>query len=393
MNKEQFNRLLKEKFGGKYTVAYWETIPSDDGKDMVIRVGLKKADLTLAEAQELPTEIDGVKMVYEYSGEIELLTTKYYEPLIGGVSIGAIDVTAGTYGGVVYDKDTKEPYFLTNEHVVSDTQNNDLNHPPVGHPIIQPGAIDGGTDVAGNLVRVGGMKQAALSGLPCDIDAALIQPVRSFHATKYFELGNIEALKHAPAKIGDKIVKVGRTTGVTYAEVGAVEVSANISGISWSTPVVMENLIMTKESFVQGGDSGSRVWEVEQMQPVGLVFAGSWLTSMIIPAGTICNSFGVVFGEEEPDLPESKSCWKKFKGGENMLNTEFGKEFWIAVITAVLVVLNQGLGLGIPEETVWPVVLLILGWIFKNGVVEAVVKSAIIKAEGTTGLSKALNKK
>ena len=75
-----------------------------------------------------------------------------------------------------------------------------------------------------------------------------------------------------------------------------------------------------------------------------------------------------------------------------MLNNKLGKEFWIAVITAVLIILNQGLGLGIPEETVWPVVLLILGWIFKNGVVEAIIKSAIIKAEGTAGLSKIMKK-
>ena len=73
-----------------------------------------------------------------------------------------------------------------------------------------------------------------------------------------------------------------------------------------------------------------------------------------------------------------------------MLNNKLGKEFWIAVITAVLIILNQGLGLGIPEETVWPVVLLILGWIFKNGVVESIIKSAIIKAEGTAGLSKVM---
>jgi len=301
--REKFKRLLKERFGGKYTVAYWETIPTDDGKDMVIRVGLKKADLTLAEAQDLPTEIDGVKMVYEYSGEIKLLTHGYYDPLIGGVSIGAIDVTAGTYGGVVWGSKTEEPYFLTNEHVVSDTQNNDPDHPPVGHPIVQPGPIDGGVELAGNLAKVGGMKDAGLKGESHDIDAALVGPVRDFHASEYFELGQVKAFKHVPVEIGERIVKVGRTTGVTHAEVGAVEVSANIGGITWSEPMQMENLIMTKESFVKGGDSGSRVWEVKQMQPIGLVFAGSWMTSMIIPAQTIVDRLGVVFGNNEPGKP------------------------------------------------------------------------------------------
>ena len=78
-----------------------------------------------------------------------------------------------------------------------------------------------------------------------------------------------------------------------------------------------------------------------------------------------------------------------------MLNLTFWKdqEFWIAVVTAILIVLNEGLGLGIPEDVIWPVVLLILSWIFKTAVVKAVVFSAIIRAEGTAGLSKALNKK
>ena len=75
-----------------------------------------------------------------------------------------------------------------------------------------------------------------------------------------------------------------------------------------------------------------------------------------------------------------------------MLNLTFWKdqEFWIAVVTAILIVLNEGLGLGIPEEVVWPVVLLILGWIFKTTIVKAVVFSAIIRTEGLAGLQKFL---
>ena len=313
MNQKQFERLLKEKFGGKYTVAYWETIPHEECGEEVIHVGLAKAELSLAEAQDLPTEIDGVKVVYEYSGEITPLLQDYHDPLVGGVSIGAVDITAGTYGGVVYDSDTKEPYFITNEHVVSNTHNNDPSHPPEGWPIVQPGPIDGGVKPAvGYLHRVGGMKLSALDGEPCDIDAALIKPQRDYCDTEYIKLGHIDDVKHTDAKVNDKVVKVGRTTGVTFAEVGAVGVSANIGGISWSNPVVMENLIMTKKSFVQGGDSGSRVWEVEQMQPIGLVFAGSWLTSMIIPAQTIVDKLGVVFGDREPgevNPPKPQESW------------------------------------------------------------------------------------
>ena len=311
VSRKQFKRHLQERFGGRYTVAYWETIPHEESGEEVIHVGLAKAELTLAEALNLPTEIDGVKMVYEYSGEITPLTTNYYNPLIGGVSIGAEDVTAGTYGGVVWDKKGK-PFFLTNEHVVSDTMNSNPAHPPLGHPIVQPGVIDGGRKIVGWLEKVGGMKDRALRGEACDIDAALIKPNRAFSETEYITLGDIDDVKHTDAMVGDEIVKVGRTTGVTFNEVAAVDVSANISGIAWASPVEMEGLIMTRSSFVKGGDSGSRVWETKRMQPVGLVFAGSWLTSMIIPAQTIVDKLGVVFGDREPgevNPPKPQESW------------------------------------------------------------------------------------
>lgn len=312
---DKFKEKLRKAYGGKYHVAYWETRPHEESGELVIHVGLSKAKLSLAEAQELPTEIDGIKVVYEYSGEITALTTKYYNPLIGGVSIGAVDVTAGTFGGIVRDKEGR-PWLLTNEHVVSDTQNTDRNHPPLGHKIVQPGPLDGGVELVGDLYKVGGMKLRALMGEPSNIDAALVGPVREFYEDVYYELGHIESLRHAEAEVGDHIVKVGRTTGVTYNVVGAVGVSANIGGISWGSPVQMEDLIMTRSSFVQGGDSGSRVWKVSTGQPIGLVFAGSMFTSMIIPAQTICDAFGVTFGEEGPGeelpLPDSEHWIVRF---------------------------------------------------------------------------------
>jgi len=310
LNKKQFKRDLREKFGGKYVVAYWETIPHKESGEDVIHVGLAKAELTLAEAQDLPAEIDGVKVVYEYTGPVELLTTNFYDPLIGGVSIGAEDVTAGTYGGVVWKGD--KPYFLTNEHVVSDTMNSNPAHPPLGHNIVQPGVIDGGTKIVGWLEKTGGMKERALKGEPCSIDAALIKPKRDFEPEEYVKLGHIDSVKHCNLQVGDEIVKVGRTTGVTFNEVAAVGVSANIGGIAWASPVQMEGLIMTRSSFVKGGDSGSRVWKTSTLEPGGLVFAGSIFTSMIIPAETICKKFNISFGDKEPGEvkpPEPEGNW------------------------------------------------------------------------------------
>lgn len=303
---DQFKKDTDSKFKENSTIAVWETEPTIDAAgDEVIHVGLSKGELTIKEAQDLPSEIDGVKIVYYYTGELRFMTHQRYDPLFGGCSIAAIDITAGTNAHVVWDKDTLDPYFLTNEHVVSNSENVDTAYPPVGHPIVQPGPLDGGkypNDIVGYLNRVGGMKMAALSGKPCNIDAALVDPVRDYDPTVFLGLGSLVERKHVHAKVGDEVIKSGRTTGVTTNVVSAVNVSANIGGLSWGNPVTMEGLIQTQSSFVQGGDSGSRVWKKNTMQPIGLVFAGSWLTSLIIPAQTICDAFNITFCREEPDV-------------------------------------------------------------------------------------------
>lgn len=305
MNKKEFKKLLKEQFGGKYQVAYWETIPYEESGEDVIYVGLSKTSLNALEESELPDEIGGVRVVYEYAGKIQVLTRQFYDPLIGGISIGATDVTAGTYGGIVW-KD-KKPYLLTNEHVVSNTSNTDPGHPASGVKIVQPGILDGGTKTAGYLEVVGGMKEAAMNGRECTIDAALVEPARDFMEEEYIGLGEVESYKHAGVEPGVAIIKAGRTTGVTRDEVAAVEVAINIGGIAWANPVVMEDVIMTKTSFSEGGDSGSRVWRKDTMQPIGIVFAGSSMRSMIIPAETICKKFNVSFGDKEPSKKPSKN--------------------------------------------------------------------------------------
>jgi uncharacterized membrane protein len=58
------------------------------------------------------------------------------------------------------------------------------------------------------------------------------------------------------------------------------------------------------------------------------------------------------------------------------------KNFWIIVITAVLAILNEVLGMNIDSEAVWTIVLLVLGWVFKNGVVEGSIIAAMIRKEG-----------
>lgn len=49
------------------------------------------------------------------------------------------------------------------------------------------------------------------------------------------------------------------------------------------------------------------------------------------------------------------------------------EEFWVAVATAILVVLNQGLGLGIDPEPILYIVALVFAWIVGTSIKKAAV--------------------
>ncbi len=47
------------------------------------------------------------------------------------------------------------------------------------------------------------------------------------------------------------------------------------------------------------------------------------------------------------------------------------RKFWLAVVSAALVVANEGLGLNIPEDVVRPFAALIISYILAEGAVDA----------------------
>ena len=46
------------------------------------------------------------------------------------------------------------------------------------------------------------------------------------------------------------------------------------------------------------------------------------------------------------------------------------RKFWMAVISAVLIVLNEGLGWNVPSETVLSFAAVVLGWVFAEAYVD-----------------------
>jgi len=52
------------------------------------------------------------------------------------------------------------------------------------------------------------------------------------------------------------------------------------------------------------------------------------------------------------------------------LKSLWSRKFLLAIVSAVLIVLNEGLGWKVPEETVMQVVYVVLGWIFAEAAVD-----------------------
>jgi endonuclease G len=137
------------------------------------------------------------------------------DPIVPGVSVGSVRVSAGTLGGIVYDRTDGTPYVLSNWHVL---------HGPdgtLGDDVVQPGVHD---DNRVELNRLGRLVRSHL-GIAGDCAVASIEE-RDF-APASLELDVVPDQLGEP-ELGDTVVKSGRTTGVTHGRVRRVDTIAKI---------------------------------------------------------------------------------------------------------------------------------------------------------------------
>ncbi len=191
-------------------------------------------------------------------------------PLIGGVSVGHNNVSAGTLGAIVWDKSDGSPCMLSNWHVFCGADTVE-----VGDPIYQPGRLDGGRDgdVVGHLRRW---------KLDRDADAALAElTFAREYARDLLGLSPITGIEEEP-RLGQLVAKSGRTTGVTEGMIDGVGMSLRLPYRNGPTVTFHDQIrIVPRPPWPQreyevsrGGDSGS-VWIAESSgKAVGLHFAG-----------------------------------------------------------------------------------------------------------------------
>jgi hypothetical protein len=190
-------------------------------------------------------------------------------PIVPGFSIGHGDVTAGTLGAVLGPRN--RPRILGNSHVLADS-----GEALVGDPILYPGPLDGG-DTADVIAHLDLFVPFDTSGAFVNtMDAAVATIVRERRAevrTRIALLGVVPT-GTAIATRGMKIVKVGRTTGLTRGEVRDVNFRFVLDYGGGIGPVgFVDQVLCTRYS--DGGDSGSLVLEEGSGRAVGLHFAGA----------------------------------------------------------------------------------------------------------------------
>lgn len=137
------------------------------------------------------------------------------DPVMPGVSVGHIRASAGTIGCVVYDRHDGTPLVLSNWHVLQGHAGT------LGDVIVQPGPHDD------NRIKANGLGRLVRSHLGVAGDCAVATIENRQFTTAIQGLG-VTPEKLGEPEIGDKVVKSGRTTGVTHGIVRRVDVIAKL---------------------------------------------------------------------------------------------------------------------------------------------------------------------
>jgi hypothetical protein len=212
-----------------------------------------------------------------YVGMIKPMQTPWYQngcrPLRIGCSVAQFNVTAGTIGAFVRDAATGRSLILSNNHVLADE-----NRAHAGDNILQPGQYDNGNnpaDAVATLTRFIPLDFQKTNYVDCAI--AEINPGVQFDPQSLDQLGTLTGVRTAPPDANVAVRKLGRTTGITYGTISAIEVDNVGVGYDQGTGNFDSQIEIQGSGpgpFSDGGDSGSLIVDGNN-QALGLLFAGS----------------------------------------------------------------------------------------------------------------------
>jgi hypothetical protein len=174
---------------------------------------------------------------------------------------------------------------------------------PKGTPVVQPGPYDGGQapdDIVGYTYKWVTVKPPPTPNL---VDCACFKPTNTAIVSDRIIDVDLRPLNPVDPTLNMKVMKVGRTTGLTHGEVSVVGVSnEQVEDHSGNLVAIFNDIFeilvpipyppnevvkCVPGSFGCGGDSGSTILEEDTSRPVGLLFAGGTVTD---EEGNIYNS-------------------------------------------------------------------------------------------------------
>jgi len=242
--------------------------------------------------------------------------TDRWRPAPGGVSIGHVDITGGTLGCLVTRGD--HLFILANNHVLANS-----NAAEKRDPIIQPGRYDGGTlddriatledfiplnfgagppscsiatgveSFLNSLAKLLGSSHRvmAFQELPeaNRVDAAIARPLSDDLVEKRILVIGVPKGSR-DATLGTRVKKSGRTSGFTTGEIIQIDVTAQVS-YGGAKIAIFEDQLMAG-AMSKGGDSGAAVLDEEDFV-IGLLFAGSYTTTIINPIRFVLDALNV----------------------------------------------------------------------------------------------------
>ncbi len=221
-----------------------------------------------------------------------------YDTTVQGGQTFITDCCGGTLGSLIQNSSGTQ-YLLSCNHVLARSDQASVNE-----TIIQPGLIDDDCeptngDPAGTESLVGVLTTwLPLSSNSTNADAA-IAAVNSGAVSltgAIMELGTLQGngtLAAAPpgtsstggkgenGSVGMTVAKSGRTTGLTCANISAIDLDVDVSYYKdcgetepYLTKTYTNQIAIEGNEFSDAGDSGSLVVDASNAEPVGLFFAG-----------------------------------------------------------------------------------------------------------------------
>ncbi|HVZ82540.1 MAG TPA: hypothetical protein VG893_02615 [Terracidiphilus sp.] len=230
-----------------------------------------------------------------------------------------VDCCSGTLGALIRDAAGRQ-YILSNNHVLARS-----DHAAPGDAVLQPGLIDN------NCTASGAAQVASLTGwLPLhdaatNADAAIAEVAsRAVDAEgRILELGSRQSDgslaaaapgisstggKGEAARLGLRVAKSGRTTGLTCGGITAIAVDVSVDYFRdcaetrpYLTKTFTNQIGVAGNSFSDAGDSGALVVDAADAEPVGLYFAGGRDAAgvgqgMANPVGDVLSELGAQLG-------------------------------------------------------------------------------------------------